>query len=130
MSFGRDPPRRNGNPTGTLKCLTTEARLPKLLADHFRVIVLPRDGIDGKKMDKMTFMKATANATGVSHHQGKHDMLCPNYGHNIYIISTPRMENAKAYVQLKQLHIGGKTERRHTWPPRKIHAKESCEKWV
>ncbi|KAH9364749.1 hypothetical protein HPB48_014882 [Haemaphysalis longicornis] len=39
MSSGRDPPRRNGNPTGTLKRLTTEARLPKLPADHFRVIV-------------------------------------------------------------------------------------------
>lgn len=109
MSFGRDPPRRNGNPTGTLKRLTTEARLPKLPADHFRVIVRPRDGIDVKKMDKITFMKATAMATGVSYEQAKHDMLCPNYGQNIYIISTPRLENAKAYVQLKQVQIGGKT---------------------
>ncbi|KAH9367910.1 hypothetical protein HPB48_008370 [Haemaphysalis longicornis] len=87
MSPGRDPPRRNGNPTGTLKRLTTEARLRKLPADHFRVIVRPRDRIDVKKMDKMTFMKPTAKATGVSHEQGKHDMLCPNYGQNIYIIS-------------------------------------------
>ncbi|KAH9378520.1 hypothetical protein HPB48_019296 [Haemaphysalis longicornis] len=62
MSFGRAPPRRNGNPTGALKRLTTEARLPKLPADNFRVIVRPRDGIGVKKMDKMTFMKATANS--------------------------------------------------------------------
>ncbi|KAH9379645.1 hypothetical protein HPB48_009393 [Haemaphysalis longicornis] len=95
MSFGRDPPRRNGNPTGTLKRLTTEARLSKLPADHFRVNVRPRDGIGVKKIDKMTFMKATAMATGVSYEQGKLDMLCPNNGQNFYTISTQRMENAK-----------------------------------
>ncbi|KAH9379856.1 hypothetical protein HPB48_022871 [Haemaphysalis longicornis] len=95
MSFGRDPPRRNGNSTGTLKRLTTEARLPKLPAGHFRVMIRPRGGIDVKKIDKMTFMKATSMATGVSYEQGKLDMLCPNYGQNIYTISTPRLENPK-----------------------------------
>ncbi|KAH9371680.1 hypothetical protein HPB48_011823 [Haemaphysalis longicornis] len=109
MSFNRNPPRRNGNPTGALKRLTTEARLSKLPEDHFRVIVHPRDGIGVKKMDKMTFMKAIAMATGVSYEQRKHDMLCPIYEPNTYNISTPRMENDKAYVQLEELQIGGKT---------------------
>lgn len=54
-------------------------------------------------------MKAIAIATDVSYEQRKHHILRPNYGQNIYIISGPRKENAKAYVQLKQLQIGGNT---------------------
>ncbi|KAH9371361.1 hypothetical protein HPB48_010203 [Haemaphysalis longicornis] len=104
ISFGSNQPRRNGKHTGALKRLTTEARLPKPPEDHFRAIVHPRDGIDVKKMDKMTFMKAIAMATGVSYEQGKHDI----YGQNIYKISTPEMEKARAHAQLKQLQIGGK----------------------
>ncbi|KAH9377989.1 hypothetical protein HPB48_011079 [Haemaphysalis longicornis] len=71
-------------------------------------------------------MEATAMATGVSYEQGKHDMLCPNYGQNIYIISTPRMENAKAYVQLKQLQIGGKSCRAAAY----LAAQENTRKGV
>ncbi|KAH9378146.1 hypothetical protein HPB48_004273 [Haemaphysalis longicornis] len=109
ISFGRDPPHRIANPTGAPKRLTTEARLPKLPADHFRVIVHPRDGIDVKKIDKIAFMKAIVMATGVLYDQGKNDILCPNDGQKIYIIFSPRIENAKAYAQLQQLQIGGNT---------------------
>lgn len=64
INFGRDPPHHNGNPTGA-QTANDQSQAPKTTEDQFRVIVRSRDGIDVKKMDKMTLLKVIAMATGV-----------------------------------------------------------------
>lgn len=100
--------RRTADPRSTVRRLAAASRLPRLPKGQVRVIIRPRDGIDVKKMSLYAVMRALTTAAGITAEASKQDLLCPNPMQNIYVLTTPAVQNAEAYAKVHQIILGTK----------------------
>ncbi|KAH7947350.1 hypothetical protein HPB52_010480 [Rhipicephalus sanguineus] len=94
------------SPANVKKRLADASRLPRLPREHFRVIIWPRGGLNGKNTSNLRIAQALTTAAGLPAADTTEDIICPNAMQNIVVISTPSRANARAYASLEAITVG------------------------
>lgn len=88
--------------------VTSDARLPPLPKDYFRVISRPRDSLNVSKINPAKIQYAFRVAAKLGPEASSEDTVLVNSAQNIVIIGTPSEARAKAYSLVRSLHIDEK----------------------
>lgn len=84
---------------------TPAPRQPQLPEEDYKVVIRPRGGFD--TMQSSAIIKdGVLRAAGITMKDAEEDILRVNSKQNTFIMSTPKLENAKRYSQLKEIRIG------------------------
>ncbi|KAH9361397.1 hypothetical protein HPB48_003929 [Haemaphysalis longicornis] len=87
--------------------LARTARMPNLPANDHRVIVRPRCGFAMGRLDLLEFVAAMATSACIPLEATLEDTVCPNFGQNIIVISTPSQDRAGKYDKVREITIQG-----------------------
>lgn len=87
--------------------LARTARMPNLPANDHRVIVRPRCGFAMGRLDLLEFVAAMATSACIPLEATLEDTVCPNFGQNIIVISTPSPDRAGKYDKVREITIKG-----------------------
>lgn len=95
LATRRDSWRKHGTPA---------PRQPQLPEEDYKVVIRPRGGFD--TMQSSAIIKdGVLRAAGITMKDAEEDILRVNSKQNTFIMSTPKLENAKRYSQLKEIRI-------------------------
>lgn len=83
-------------------------RLPQLPEEDIKIVLRPRDGLDTSRVSYAQLRDGVLRAAAVSTEGASDDILRLNPIQNIMVVSTPTMENAKRYGNIKEIQIGDK----------------------
>lgn len=95
---------RTAAPQGVAKRLAAALRLPRLPRDHIRI--MPRDGLDIKKVGQIWLAQAMAMAAALAPGEAEGDIVCLNVAQNVLVVSTPKKRNALANAGIQQIRLG------------------------
>ncbi|KAH9373904.1 hypothetical protein HPB48_007305 [Haemaphysalis longicornis] len=84
-----------------------QPHLPSEL-EHIKIVLRPRTGLDVTKVSHAGLRDGVLRATGLTYDEAVEDLLRINSENNIIVASTPSMQRAQKYNDVKALHIGGK----------------------
>ncbi|KAL1483037.1 hypothetical protein MTO96_033396 [Rhipicephalus appendiculatus] len=62
------------------------SRMPQLPEEHKKIIVRPRVGLNLNKVSTTAFGEAIVEAVGLTAHQAKGDIVCPDFIRNIVVV--------------------------------------------
>ncbi|KAG0436139.1 hypothetical protein HPB47_018121 [Ixodes persulcatus] len=93
-------------PASAKKRLVAASRMPRLLKEHFRVIVRPRGGLNVKNVSQVKIAQTLVTAAGLSFTNAAEDIICPNAMQNVLVVSTPSEHSAKTYAGVEAISIG------------------------
>ncbi|KAH7944120.1 hypothetical protein HPB52_016057 [Rhipicephalus sanguineus] len=113
---GRKDGGRTAAPRNAHQRIVATSRLPQLPRDTYRIIVIPRDGLNVTKVSQIRFEQALAMAAAQAPAEIEEDTICPNGTQNIYVVCTPHEKNACAYVKAQQVRLGECTYRVSVYP--------------
>ncbi|KAH8039782.1 hypothetical protein HPB51_008714 [Rhipicephalus microplus] len=104
--------------------VTRASRMPYMPKDHFKIILLPRGGINISKMGSTKVGKAIIEAAGLGSDQTASDMICPNVSQNIMVASTPERENAERRRRRSERAMAANAEKEQADNPLNLHSSE------
>ncbi|KAH7949390.1 hypothetical protein HPB49_009299 [Dermacentor silvarum] len=96
LATRRDSWRKHGTPA---------PRQPLLPEEDYKVVIRPRGGFDTMQSSAM-IKDGVLRAAGITIKDAEEDIFRVNSKQNTFIMSTPKLENAKRYSQLKEIRIG------------------------
>ncbi|KAH8039195.1 hypothetical protein HPB51_005371 [Rhipicephalus microplus] len=102
--------RFGGRRTRAVTRVSAASRLPPLPTDHHRVIDRPGGGLDVRRCNKLKFLQALLLAARLPPTAAEEDIVCTNDTQNIFVISTPNLQMAKAYTKVRGIIL---MEREH-----------------
>ncbi|KAH7968190.1 hypothetical protein HPB52_006448 [Rhipicephalus sanguineus] len=84
------------------------SRVPPMPKEHIKIVSRPKGGINITKTGPIVIGRAIVEAAGLNSSETNEDVMCPNYGQNIMVASTPERHNADKYYRIRLIQIGGK----------------------
>lgn len=82
---------------------------PRLPREDLKIVVRPRNGLDISEMSEAQLRDCIIRATGLEPTQAADDILRTNPKQNTFVISTPSVTRAEAYVKIRELSVHGST---------------------
>ncbi|KAH6947739.1 hypothetical protein HPB50_021111 [Hyalomma asiaticum] len=113
-------------PRNTKSSALKAGRMPRLPAEHKKVIIRPNGGLNIATTPSPSIASAVIAAAGIKKEDAKEDILSLNAQQHIIITSSPSMEHTKKYVQIKHLITNNETYEVNTY----VSAPEQTSKGV